>query len=334
MLIPTFVMVLGLAVPGPVDGVAPADATTLEPVPITSGTARLPLRPSPTPWSRRAGIGVGAAAGVLAIGSVVRRRREPVYVLVHGDGGTADDFDRLLFQMGVGRDQTVAFDYRSVRPGATSTEASRTASTTTAAAALDRMIRSLARRHGSVYSIHHSRGGAVGVEMIAALDDGRRPPIEGYRGAALLDPAIASGRLGWLQRLGGLVSMLPDNGGFDPIRCTDDCRDVRHDLGRASGVEVIAIRNPDALVTNYVDRPLGLRTYDLHDDGGRSALARWWNPVGFVQRVFEAHGSVLEHPSVAACVRAESHDPGSCRWRAGRRRRPMWGRGRGRNVVR
>lgn len=312
----------------------PAAGLGLEEVPVARSSPALPRR-SGSPWS--VPLGAVATSGLFAAGGVaIRRRREPVYVVVHGDGGSAEDFERLLFRMGVTEDRTVAFDYRSVTPAPTSADASRRTPTAAAAEALDRLIRSVARRHGTVYSIHHSRGGAVGVEMIAALDDGRRPPIDGYRGAALLDPAIGTGRLGALQRLGGLVGFIPDNGGFDPVRCADGtCRDIREQLGRRSGVEVVAIRNPDALVTNFLDAPEGLRVYDLVDDGAPSALSRWWNPLWSFRRVFEAHGSVLEHRSVADCVRAESLAPGSCRW-TGHRRPPrvFWGRGAGHTLLR
>lgn len=329
------IALLALVVPTTVPDLSPADGLGLEPAPVArpGSTPSAPAGTAP-PWRMPAGF---ATVGVIAVGgaaTVRRRRPEPTYILVHGDGGAAEDFDRLLFRMGVTEDQTISFDYRSAHPGESSTHASRHASTTEAAAALDRLVRRTAATDGVVYTIHHSRGGAVGVEMIAAMDEGRRPPIEGYRGAALLDPAIGRGRLGFLQRLGGFLGVLPDNGGFDPIRCTDGCRDIREHLGRASGVEVVAIRNPDALVTNFVDEPLGLRTYDLIDDGGPSALSRWWNPLWTFGRIWSAHGSVLEHRSVADCVRAESLEPGSCRWTGHRRPRPMWGRGGGVNHVR
>ena len=331
-------ILLAVAAPSqPNAGIAPADGLGLEQTPAVSTSAGLPRRGPAVPWTVPAGVASVATVGLLGAAAGTRRRSdEPIYVLVHGDGGSVEDFDRLLYRMGVTEDQTVAFDYRDAHAGSTSTEASRRASTHAAANALDRLVRTVASEHRPVYSIHHSRGGAVGVEFIAGLDDGSRPPIDGYRGAALLDPAIGSGRLGLLQRLGGLLGFVPDNGGFDPIRCAGGaCRDLRVDLGTRAGVEVIAIRNPDALVTNFVDEPAGLRTYDLIDDGAPGALSRWWNPVWTFRRIFSAHGSVLEHRSVADCVRAESLVPGSCRW-TGHRRVPRvwWGRGAGLNNVR
>lgn len=311
----------------PADGLGLAEGVVVTAPPSPADEPRLP------PWS--APVGIAGSVTALGAAAVRARRKEPVYVLVHGDGGSPEDFDLLMYRMGVARDATVAFDYRVVHDGLTSTAASRHAATADAARALDRLVRDLARDHGAVYTIHHSRGGAVGVEMIAAIDDGRRPPIPGYRGAALLDPAIGARGVGVMQRIGRHIGFVPDNGGFDPIRCVADrCRDIRSRLGRRAGVEVIAVRNPDALVTNFVDRPVGLRTYDLVDDGRPSALAWWWNPIALLNRVFEAHGSVLEHQSVADCVRAESLEPGSCRWTSHRPRAPLWGRGAGRNLVR
>lgn len=338
-MVPVILVLVALSSPYASEGpIAPASGLGLAETPIVRSGARSDSAETPNrsvPWSVPFGA-LGASGAAVAGAVAVRRRRDPVYVIVHGDGGSADDFERLLFRMGVTPDQTVAFDYRSVIPARTSTDASRNTPTEAAAEALDRLIRDVARRHDVVYSIHHSRGGAVGVEMIAALDDGTRPPIPGYRGAALLDPAIGAGTLGALQRLGGPIGAVPDNGGFDPIRCEGGvCHDIREDLGRRSGVEVIAIRNPDAIITNFVDEPRGLRVYDLVDDGAPSALSRWWNPWWVFRRIFEAHGSVLEHRSVAECVRAESLAPGSCTW-TGHRRPPrvMWGRGAGRTRLR
>jgi hypothetical protein len=295
--------------------------------------------PSPVPRGLPLGVGGIVGLGVGGVGLTRSRRRrsasEPTYVLVHGDGGAPSDFDHLMALMGVPDHRTVRFDYRSVARGASSTDASRRASAADAAVALDALIRSVAAGGDPVYSIHHSKGGAVGVEMIAALDAGERSPIPGYRGAALLDPAIAKGDLGRLQRFGGPIAQIPDNGGFDPVRCDPaGCRDIREGLGEASNVEVIAVRNPDAIVTNFRDDPKGLRVYDLVDDGAPSAWSSWWRPMAFLGRIFEAHSSVLSHRAVASCVKAESTLPGSCEW-TGHRRLPRiwWGRGRSHTIA-
>jgi hypothetical protein len=114
-------------------------------------------------------------------------------------------------------------------------------------------------------------------------------------------------------------TLLPDNGGFSSERCTDGiCRDVREHLGDASGVEVIAIRNLDAEVTNFRDDPEGLRVYDLDRDGG--VPARFLVPISpllAVMRIWRAHTSVLEHEAVAQCIEEEVAEQGSCVWRNG-----------------
>jgi pimeloyl-ACP methyl ester carboxylesterase len=316
-------MLFGVPLDAPTESLSPGDGLVLSPTPIVRSPVRLPEPRSP---ARRRGLGAALGVGAIASGAVltqVRRRKddEPYYVLVHGNGGSAEDFGMLLDRLGVGSDRVTAFDYRDVGGGSTSREASRTASTERAAETLDQVIRDLSVEHGNIYSIHHSKGGAVGVSMIGALDDGSRPPIDGYVGAALLDPAIGNGWLGYLQRLGGLSTLLPDNGGFDVQRCTDgECRDVRENLGETSGVGVIAIRNLDAEVTNFRDRPEGLRVLDLVHDGG--APARYLVPIspllGF-NRVWHAHSSVLTHDAVADCIKAEVADQGSCVWNDGKR---------------
>lgn len=260
-----------------------------------------------------------AAVSVSAMSVVYKRRRndDPLVVLVHGDGGSAGDFDYLVEEMGMDPSRIVSFDYSAVEGGGSSTSSSRNVSTAVAADELDSLLRDLAEQNSNIYSIHHSRGGSVGVEMIANIDDGSRPPIDGYRGAALLDPAIASGVLGKLQSMGGtslpFVDRVPDDGGFDPIRCdADGCQDIRQNLGDNAGVEVVAIRNPDAVVTNFGGKPDGLRTFDLADN---NVSALWYflvSPVLGVMRSSQAHSSVLESPEVAACVAAEINAPGSC----------------------
>ena len=314
-------LLFGVPPDAPVEPVAPGDGLVLSSTPIVRAPVRLP-RPRRPVGSRGFGAGLGVTAIVGgAVLTQVRRRRddEPFFVVVHGNGGSSDDFGPLLERLGVPSNRVVAFDYLTVGGGSSSTEASRTASTERAAQALDELIRGLSIDHSNIYSIHHSRGGAIGVSMIGSLDDGTRPPIDGYVGAALLDPAIGSGWLGRLQRLGGLSSLLPDNGGFTTERCTDGiCRDVREHLGDTSGVEVIAIRNLDAEVTNFRDRPEGLRVYDLVHDGG--VPARFLLPVSpllALTRIWRAHASVLDHHAVAACIEAEVADGGSCVWKHG-----------------
>lgn len=301
----------------------PADGLMLSPTPVVRSAVRLPeSRTSHVPGGFGGGLGITAiAAGSVLMQTRRKRDDEPYYVVVHGNGGSANDFAYLLDRLGIAGHRVTSFDYLDVAGGSSSTEASRTASTERAAESLDQLIRELSGDHSNIYSIHHSRGGAVGVSMIGALDDGSRPPIDGYVGAALLDPAIAGGWLGHLQRLGGLSTLLPDNGGFTTERCTDGtCRDVRENLGDASGVEVIAIRNLDAEVTNFRDRPEGLRVYDLvHDGGGPARYLLPLSPLLSLNRIWDAHASVLEHESVVDCIKAEVTEQGSCVWNNGDR---------------
>ncbi len=305
----------------PVVNVAPGSGLGLSPSPVVVTPVRVP-KPEPRPPRRGLGAPVGliAFSGAAALAAVRKKRDdEPFYVVVHGNGGSDDDFDTLLAKMGIASDRVVAFDYSNGDPDVSSTDASKRVSTRDAAVALDALIRTLGVDHSNIYSIHHSRGGAVGVAMIAALDDGRTAPIDGYVGAALLDPAIDGGVVGSLQRFGRFTTLLPDNGGFEPNICVDGvCRDVREGLGERSGVEVIAVRNPDAVVTNFRDNPDGLRILDLNNDGGVSAV--WWLPLSpllAAWRVSRAHASVLKHDAVASCISAEVALGGSCVWRDG-----------------
>jgi len=342
-MITTILLAAALIAAAPQDFGPPGDGLGLAERPVVSS----PLAPSTAPAGGSRPIEPrvpGAAAALAAGGAIValsvrqsrRRDDEPFYVVVHGNGGSADDFTALLDHMDVDDDRVAAFDYRLAEPGRSSTEVSRSVHTDVVAIALDRFLRDTAKRHRNIYAIHHSKGAAAGVVMIADLDDGTRPPIDGYRGAALLDPPIAALPLGPLQRLGRPIPLIADNGGFNPVRCADDgCRDIRERLGKDAGVEVVAIRNPDAEITNFTDEPDGLRVYDLDDDGRPSAWAYAWNPYAFVKRVFEAHSSVLRHPTVAECIVDEATEPGSCDWKgSGRHRRPLWGRGNGKTLVR
>lgn len=301
------------------DGLSPGDGIGLAPNPIvlpaggsTGAGPPPPWSTFPTPLPFLAGAGTALAASV-----VFRRRRndEPLVVVVHGDGGSPDSFDYLMTTMGVPPDRVVAFDYSAVDGGASSTQSSHSVPTPAAADHLDALLRELSQDNAHVYTVHHSRGGAVGAELIADLDEGVRPPIDGYRGAALLDPAIASGPHGWLQSIGGVgvFGFLPDDGGFDPVRCNEDgCRDVRAHLGEAAGVEVVAIRNTDAVLPNFFDRPEGLRVFDLQDFLPSAAVLLAFGPLVALARVAQAHNSVLTSSAVAACVQAEIEEPGSC----------------------
>lgn len=319
---PMVVALLGLVLlagPNEVpEGLAPGDGIGLAPNPI----ARTQSSDS-SPGSRRRpplrypAVPLAAVASVGALGVGVKRRREdPLIVVVHGHGGAPRDFDFLVANLDVPPDRVVAFDYTTVQTdAATSTDASRRAPTSAAAMELDLLIRGLAEENANIYSIHHSRGGAVGVEMIANLDTGVRPPIDGYRGAALLDPAIDRGLPGALQSSGSRwgIAAIPSDGGFDPIRCDDSrCIDVREYLGERSGVEVVAIRNRDAVFPNFYDEPKGLRVFDLPDNKVSALLYGLVFAPWFFTRSREAHASVLVSGAVADCLGSEIVSPGSC----------------------
>ncbi|MGI9667013.1 MAG: hypothetical protein ACR2N2_07940 [Acidimicrobiia bacterium] len=318
---------------------APGDGLHLETTPVVRREPTMPIAPGDMPALPVPGLPGAALIGIVGAGTIALRRtttrdNEPLFVVVHGHGGSPDDFDVLLAKMGVSQDRVVAFDYSVVDGGPDSVTSSRLVETSDAAAALDALIRSLSDTHSNIYSIHHSKGAAAGVMMIAAMDRGTTAPIDGYQGAALLDPPIARGWMGVLQRLGQRIPWIPDNGGFEAIQCDlTQCVDVRAGLGGKSGVETIVINNPDAAVTNFVDAPEDLRVYDLVQDGGSSAWDSWWNPPVFVGRAFEAHSSVLTHDAVAACISQESEEPRSCDWEGGRLPTPAWGSGGSSNLV-
>lgn len=310
-----------LSVPTPtvIDGAVPGDGIGLAPNPIVrSANGSTAPGPPPTRPLFPASIPfVAGTAAALAASVVFKRRRndDPLVVVVHGDGGSPESFRYLTNAMGISSERVIAFDYSIVDGGESSTESSHSVSTADAADHLDAMLRELSRDNANIYTVHHSRGGAVGAELIADLDEGSRPPIDGYRGAALLDPAIAAGALGWLQSLGGSwpFGMAPDDGGFNPVRCNEDgCRDIRAHLGESAGVEVVAIRNTDAVLPNFWGRPEGLRVFNVRDFLPSAAALLSFGPVVVLARMSQAHNSVLTSNAVAECVRAEIDDPGSC----------------------
>jgi len=300
------------------EDIAPGGGIGLAPNPIvhsqSSGTSSGSSSRTPAQYPA-VPLAAVASAGALGIGAK-RRRQDPLLVLVHGHGGSVRDFGFLVANLDIANDRVVGFDYSAVqRDAPSSTAASRTAPTRAAAAALDELIRDLAQDNANIYSIHHSRGGAVGVEMIADLDAGVRPPIDGYRGAALLDPAIDRGWMGALQshasHMG--IEQIPSDGGFDPVRCDESgCVDVRDRLGMNAGVEVVAVRNRDAVLPNFHDEPEGLRVFDLPDNKVSAILYGILFAPWFFSRSREAHASVLISESVADCIGSEIAEPGSC----------------------
>ncbi len=312
------------ASPGDGLGLAPGDVVHRANTPGPGGTLPPPLLPPAS--------AAGATAVAIAGAAVVARRRrhgigDVLFVYVSGHGGSQQGFADLGASMGVEPSRVVAFDYREAWPVSDPHTASEWAPTAMAADALDRFVRSLHAAH--IYLVGHSKGGAVVTELVAQWDRSPQSVPDAVIGAALLDPPIAAGILGDLQSAGWALGPVPDDGGFDPIRCDPTgCYDVRRNLGKASGVEVIAVRNPAGWITNFRDEPDGLRVYDLVDDGGGSPFWELPNIPRFVDRITDAHESVLHDDAVATCIAAEAVTPGSCAWQGDALpKAPIWGRG-------
>lgn len=314
-------------VPADVEPVRPGDGLGLAPNPVARSTAPgLPRPAIPIPGLPGAGAG-GAIALIAATTPAVvrgaRRRRsrlpddDPFFIYVPGHGGDASGFDDLAARMGLDPERVRIFDYRWARSDESAANASRWAPTTRAADVLGFYVREQAKLHSQIYLVGHSKGGAVITELVSRWDADPADTVPAVSGAAILDPPISSGPLGVLQSMGFFVGGAADDGLFDPVRCSfRGCRDVRNNLGVGAGVEVIAVRNPGADVTNFRDEPDGLRVYDLVD-GEVGALSLWLDPRRMLQRVGQAHDSVLHSDAVADCIQAEATDPGSCRWEGG-----------------
>ena len=319
-------MVAVLTVPAGQDdgGSSPAEGLGLAPrsVPAATQPGAMPPPSAPLPPGGALPIGLGLLGGMGALGvasrPMHRRRRgeEPsvIYVYVPGHGGDPDGFADLASRIGVGEDQIAVFDYRWVWPSEDPIDASQWARTSDAADALHAQVATLSRDHERIYVVAHSKGGAIVTEMVSRWDERPAVAVPAVTGVILLDPAIAAGPLGWGQSVGWLVGRVADDGKFDPIRCgLTGCHDIRENLGRSAGVEVVVVRNPDAVVTSFRDRPAGLRVYEL-DDGGVNAFSLWHRPRDVLGRVGEAHRAVLHSDAVAACITAEAGATGSCRW--------------------
>lgn len=313
--------------PADVESAPPGEGLGLAPNAVVRSTPGGSPRPAiPLPTFPGAGAGGAIALIAAATPAVVRgarRRRtrvpddDPFFIYVPGHGGDASGFDDLAARMGLDPDRVRAFDYRWARDDESAREASRWAPTARAADVLGFYVREQAKLHSDIYLVGHSKGGAVITELVSRWDADPASTVPAVSGAAILDPPISSGPLGTLQSLGFFVGGAPDDGLFDPIRCGwFSCRDVRDNIGVGAGVEVIAVRNPGADVTNFRDEPEGLRVYDLID-GEASALSLWWDPMRMLRRAGDAHDSVLHSDAVADCIQAEAAEPGSCRWDGG-----------------
>ena len=297
------------------ESVSPGDGLGLAPSPDTR--SRQPSGRSPFIPIGGAGLG-----GALLAGSVLLRRRSagsrrdegPLFVYVPGHGGDPDGFDDLAARIGADSSDVRVFDYRWAWALSDSVEASRWAPTGDAADALSAYLAALATDGRSIYLVGHSKGGAIITEVVGRWDAHPEIGVEAVVGAAILDPPIASGPLGLLQSIGWFHGDTADDGLFNPVQCGwGGCSDIRNGLGGRSGVEVVIVRNPDAVFTNFWGHPDDVRVYDL-DDGGGSMLGWFPDVLGMWQRMGEAHNSVLHSDTVADCIASEARVGGSCVW--------------------
>lgn len=298
----------------PVDGGSPPEA----PQPAES-----PL-PGPVGPIVPGAIGLGVLLGLLAsrregpgAALTLEAPREDLIVFVpgHGQGQGAEVFDDLIGLMGVDAENARFFDYRLAGGWTDASMASEELPVDHAASSLNSYLGAVAEQGRPIYLVGFSKGGATIAHLIAAWDDGAYGPSDAVTGAALLDPPLATGAHGWAQSAGRFWGSIPDDGGYDPVRCDFlwfGCEDARDNLGNASGVDVVVVRNPRAGVTSFSDFPDALRIYNAIDDGPGLWDQLWRNPFGLPARISQAHDAVLDDPKVARCLVAEMWDPGSC----------------------
>ncbi len=300
--------------------------------PITVEPEPVPIEPIPAsdqehPFEPLSGM-LGLAGIAAALAALQRRGDDlspggglsldpgPIVVFVpgHGQSHGSSAFAELIEYMELDDDSVRHFDYRWVEGGLSASAASEAVLLDDAASALNAYLAGVAGDGREIYLVGFSKGGATVAELVADWDDGRWGPSDSVVGAALLDPPIARGKLGYLQSVGRFWGPLPDDGGYNPIGCTflgHNCSDRRVGLGLDAGVEVVVIRNPKAGLTSFGDHPAGLRVYDAPDDGPTiwEQLAR--NPFALPGRISEAHEAVLHDRNVADCIVAELNS-GTC----------------------
>jgi len=317
--VPTLALALVLlADPVPGDGVRLAP----DPEPAraeASGIVPGPSAPAGFPLPAAAG---GAVAGAALLAAARWRAKasrgddsEPLVVFVagHGNGSPRTLFGFLASRLGLGSEDARYFDYRWADGGRDHRRASEEASMDETVAALDGYLAGLEEAGRPIYLVGFSKGGAGVAELVARWDRGEPEAAHGVVGAALLDPPMASGIHGWLQSVGSVWGWMPDDGGYDPIKCGWlSCTDTRAHLGDASGVEVVVMRNPQAGITNFADVPEGLRVYEASDGGSGFWGTLFTRPWDLPSRITEAHVAVLEDPRVAQCISAELGGSASC----------------------
>ena len=307
----------------------PGDATRLAPdpvdvaVPPTTVPAAPPPEPLKTPLVPITSILAAGAALAAALrirddqsapGDGLGLSEDPLVVFVPGHGNSPDDFDGLIELMDLEPEEYRMFDYRWTVETADRVHASQAADIDSTADALNAYLAGVTDGDREVYLVGFSKGGAGIAEMVSRWDDGAPPAVEGVVGAALLDPPISGSFQGTVQSLGFYVGPIPDDGGYSPKECILPglCVDNRDHLGEGAGVEVLVLRNPKAGITNFDDRPDGLRVYDVADEGRGPLGAFLHNPFSYSARIAEAHDAVLHDQRVADCIRAEMAELGSC----------------------
>jgi hypothetical protein len=315
-------------------GLLPTDTPT--PPPASPG----PTAPGPSPSGPKPGVPASPLAVLALAGAAMLTRsnrrdgpgsaepipggalglRPPpdmrvVFVPGHNDPQAATVFRQLVALAGIDSDNVRWFDYRWITGIDDHRLASRLIPVDVAAMSLNSFLAGVAADGHPVYVVGFSKGGATIAHLVAEWDRGFPGPGDSVVGVALLDPPIASGFTGLLQSIGRFWNAIPDDGGYDPLRCTVlrvVCTDTRVGLGGVSGVEVIVIQNPKAGVTNLGTPPPGLRVFEAPDDGPGVIEQILRNPALLPRRIAEAHKSVLRDPRVADCIVAEMWSPGSC----------------------
>jgi len=223
------------------------------------------------------------------------------------DSDVDGTFDEIVAALGLHSDQIHSFDYRWVQPTDSHSVATKGASNEDIVDGLHGFLAGLAAGGRPIYLVGFSKGGAGIAGLLRRWDKHPSQAVEAVIGAAMLDPPISKGFVGWLQGPG--LDFVPNDGGYRPMDCDVvgffACTDSRAHLGTTAGVEVVAFRNSHTNITNFRDNPAGLRVYDV---------AMPEPPGGGFAYTAQAHSDVLLSSAVAACLVDEMNRPGSCRW--------------------
>ena len=229
-------------------------------------------------------------------------------VFVGGHGSElAGTFDEIIAALHLQSDQIHHFDYRWVESVDSHASATRDATNDEIVDGLNGFLAGLATTGQPIYLVGFSKGGAAIAGLLKEWDHHPQQAIDSVIGAAMLEPPISRGFVGWLQS--PPLSSFPNDGGYNPMECGVlsffDCTDTRASLGRMAGVDVVAFRNSHSNITNFRDSPPGLRVYDfdMPEPSGEG-----------IRYIGQAHADVLFSSAVAACLIDEMNQPGACRW--------------------